>query len=257
MALETRVKFYYGHVVTSSNNQIPFDEGSGEIIATLRNGKYSLTEYVNEISTQLNLTGSLVYTVSVNRDTRLITIAASGNFDLLFSTGATAASSIRTLSGFGSTDFTGAATYTGASASGSEYRPQFFLDKYLASENNRKRISSSLSESTTGKTETFSFGDTSEVAFNLTFINNFNHGKGSVIEKNVTGVEDALDFMQAITDKQRIEFMPDRDNSSAFEKLLLLSTIESSKGVDYILKELTTKKLPNYYETGRLTFRVI
>ena len=95
MSLNTMIKFYFGHNVTSSNSKLDFQEGAGsELTATLNVGDYSLTEYATELQRALNDAGALTFTVTVARATRYVTIAATGAFTLLAATGTNIANGV-------------------------------------------------------------------------------------------------------------------------------------------------------------------
>ena len=255
MALLTLPKFYYGYTVSTSNNKINFNEGGGELTGTLTVGDYSLTTFATELSAALNLAGGQTYTVTVNRTTRTLTIAASSNFDLLITSGTNASTSVYSTAGFTGADQTSTNSYEGA-ATGTEYKPQFYLDQYVPSGNNKQRLSSVRKESASGKVEVVSFGQVSNTTMNITFITNVNQGTNGGIETDLTAVTKALAFMDHITEIKPVEFMPDRDTPSTYEKLILLSTPQSKDGTDYELRELFGKGLPSYYETGKLVFRL-
>jgi hypothetical protein len=108
--ITTRSKFYYGHLVDTSNNTFIFEEGSGSIVATIPIGGYSLTTFMYALQNSLNAYGDLVYSCTLNRTTRKITIASTGNFTLdVSSTGG--GISAYPLIGFTSNK-TGASTYS-------------------------------------------------------------------------------------------------------------------------------------------------
>lgn len=103
------------YVVDSTNNKIDFNDGSGNVVATISSGTYSATDLGTEIKTQLDASGSLTHTVTYDTATGLWTIAASGTFSLLWNTGANLANTAAGLVGFSTaSDSTGAATYTGS-----------------------------------------------------------------------------------------------------------------------------------------------
>ena len=52
-----------------------------------------------------------------------------------------------------------------------------------------------------------------------------------------------------------MEFMPDRDTPSTYNRCILDSTAASSKGTGFRINE--TAQLQNWYETGRLVFREV
>jgi len=259
MSLTTIPAFYYGYEITSDNNNININEGSGELLATISNGKYSLTDFVTAVKTALDAASTLpqAYTVSVNRTTRQITIASAANFDILIDTGSQSGTSPYTLMGFtGSSDLTSTTTYTGDSASGSSYIPQFWLQSYTDKDHFQELIDASVNESANGDIETVSFGTRKFVEFELKFITD-KPGDGKVIRNNPSGVADCVSFFQEITKKGNFEFIPDKDSPSTFDKVILESTPSSSKGIGYKLKEMVNQSLPGYYETGSIKLRVI
>jgi len=259
--INTFSKFYYGHEIGINNYIIPLDEGSGEINVELRVGNYSLQNFIKEVERALNQFGTQEYVVTVNRATRLITISAPNNFDLLFQTGSLSSISVRQLLGFTFNDFTSDNEYTGTIASGKEYIPQFKLQDYRAFSNNKEFLQSSVNESGKGIVEVVSFGVKQIMTCNIKFINNINRkslqAKG-LMKNDPQGVENANDFMTYIIGKADIEFMPDENDPSEFDTCLLERTEESKNGTSYLLKEMTeTIKLNDYYETGKLTFRKV
>lgn len=256
--INTRSVFYYGHVIDETNFSLDFNEGGGEITANLNLGSYTLTEYATEVQRALNDAGALDYTVTVNRDTRILTIAASANFDLLVSTGSTLGVSTFGLAGFTGVDRTGAATYDGDTASGSEYKPQFKLQSYVPSENFVIPNRASVNTSASGRNvETVTFGDVNFTEFNITFVTDRPQGLDSPMENNPNAVSELRDFLTAVTKKNTIEFMPDRDNRGTFENLLLERTQSDRNGVGFQLFEMLNKSMPGFYESKRLRFRKI
>lgn len=262
--LKTRSLFYYGYSITSDNFQLDFNEGGGELTAQLNIGNYTLTEFVDELIRALNSTPTIAntYDVVVDRDTRIITISADGNFDLLVQTGSHAGTSAFSLAGFTGLDRTGAATYDGNIASGSEFRPQFFLQGYVDPTIFKKNVSASVNESANGEVEVVTFGEVSFTEFDIRFNTDTAQpngclGGGSYIETSATGVPDLIAFMDNITKKNKIEFMKDRDDTSSFFKLILERTREDSAGIGYKLRERTDIGLSGYFDTGIIRFRVV
>ena len=92
--LSTMSKWYYGHYIDQTNNILPFNDGTDKT-ATLKVGDYTLTEFVTEVARALNAASSLTFTTSVDRSTRLITIAGSSNFELSIASGASAKKLLR------------------------------------------------------------------------------------------------------------------------------------------------------------------
>jgi uncharacterized protein YaiE (UPF0345 family) len=107
------------YVITTSNNKIDFKESGGgpELTATLAAGTYTAATLATEIKTKMEaVNGADTITVSRSASTGKWTISTSGAFlSILFSTGTNAATSARSVIGFGSNDFTGATSYIGAS----------------------------------------------------------------------------------------------------------------------------------------------
>lgn len=253
MGLVTRSKFYYGHSVSGDNNIIEFSEGGPNLLASITVGDYSLTDYLNEVGVALNEAGALTYTVSVDRVSRLITISATGTFELYPATGLSG--NAFTLLGY-TLDKSGTSSYEADTVTGSEYKPQFLLDVFVPSENSKKRIGSVRKNSASGRPEVVSFGQINFTSMNITYITDIDQGLNSdAIETDLSGVANARAFMDYITDIKTIEFMRDRNSPNLFEELLLESTRESPSGTDYDLKELFSRGLAEYFETGKLIFR--
>lgn len=256
MSLTTRSKFYYDYEVTSSNYQLDFDEGGSELTAELSIGSYSMTDFAQEIEDALNTAGALTYTVTVNRTTRVITIAAGSNFTLRISSGSHAGTTAYTLAGFTGANQTGSNSYSGA-ATGSVYAVQFVLQDYISSDDWVEAVEATVNKSASGKVEVVKFGDQNFVQMNIMYATSRNIGANSVIRYNATGHADLQDFMTYLITRGPVEFMPDEDTPATFQTLMLESTPDNSNGVGYKLKEMTGKNLPGFYETGTLKMRVI
>lgn len=258
MSLSTHSKFYYGYPVTTTSLYIDFNEGGSELTAELEIDAYSLTDFADALSVALNDAGALTYTVTVNRSTRQITIAATGNFALLVSTGSHAASTAFGTAGFTGANLTGAATYTGNLAAGTVYTTQFILQSYVAPQDFQAMLYGTVNKSASGKVEVVTFGTETFVEFNITLATSRVQEAGGIVRNNATGLSDLQSFMQYITTKGPLEFMPNEDAPETFITVILESTSEDSKyGLGYKLRELYGRGLPGYYETGVLKFRVI
>ena len=252
--INTLSVFYYGHTVTTENRSIDFDEGGAELQATLRVGDYTLTEYLAEIKRALDLAGSQIYTVSVNRVTRRITISAPSNFTLRVATGSRAGTTAYTMAGFTGANRTGANSYLGNIGSGSEYRPQYPVFNYTSTEHSLVKETASVNISAVGVTQLIYFGDGSRPEMNIRLITNKTGLKNSPFFENVNGVADALAFMAYLITKAKVEFMPDVDNRNVFDKLILEATRDSRNGTEFTLLNMKT---PDFFETGDLTFRKV
>lgn len=253
-------QFYYGYEITAEpyNGYIDVDEGSGEVAIEVPVGSYTLTELVIAIRNAMNTQATLDYSVGVDRATRRITISASTNFDILANTGTHTGSGIYSLLGFSSAaDYTGLASYTGQSASGKCYQPQFKLQSYVGPDDWQQRNEAAVNVSASGsQVEVVNFGIARFAQFDIKFITNKTMD-GFVIKNNSSGLEDARDFLQSITSKNFFEFMPSVNAPNAFYKVLLESTPEYSDGTGYRLRELWDQGLPGIFETGVLKVRVL
>lgn len=252
MSLTTRSKFYYGHNVTSSNLNIDFNDGSNKT-AVMNIADYSLTEYATEVARAMNAVSNNNFTCTVNRATRALTIAGDSSFTLKVSTGS--GFSAYSLMGFTGSDKTGSSSYTG-SASGSEFIPQFFLQKFVDFEDNQQAISPAVAESASGNLEIVTFGQRKICEFEIQYQTNNTIQSGSVIENQANGLDNLRTFMEYITKKRKIEIMVDRDNPGSFVKCLLERTPDSNKGLNFKLKEYFGN-LPGFFKTGVLKFRQV
>ena len=252
-------QFYYGYEVTAEpyNGYIDVNEGAGEIGVEIPVGSYTLTELVLAIREALNTQALLDYTVSVDRATRRITITGSSTFSILAGTGTHIGNGIYSLLGFAAQNYTGAATYTGQSASGFCYEPQFKLQSYVGPDDWQQKNEASVNVSASGsQVEVVNFGVAKFAQFDIKFITN-KLMDGFVIKNNTTGLEDARDFLQHITSKSFFEFMPNINTPDTYYKVLLESSQDYQDGTGYKLKELWDQGLPGIFETGVLKVRVL
>lgn len=256
MSITTRSAFYYGHTITRLNNAIDFSEGGPELQATLNNGDYTLEEFLAEVQRALNAAGALNYTVSVNRTTRVITIAASGTFSLLAATGTRIGTGAWSLMGFNATDLTSAATYNSQNGAGSEFLPQVIAYGYTPSTHFMDKNDAVVNESAGGLIQVVQFGTNRFLECELQLNTNLTiRTQQPEIENNASGLDDFVDFMNYSVTKAKMEFMPDRANRNGFQKVFLESTEFSKKGTGFKLKEV--QKGPGYWNSGRLVFRAV
>lgn len=256
MSIETFSVFYYGYEISRSNNIINFNEGSGELVATIAIGKYTATTLQTAIKTALDAAGTLTYTVVFDRDTRKYTISSGSNFDLLLDTGTQSGLAPWTLLGFtGSSDLTGQSSYESDSVSGDIYEPQFILQDYVEPDHFQESIDSNVLESANGNIETVSFGVRKFIEMNIQYITDIEQD-GKTIKTNPSGVADAVRFLENLKTKGQIEFMPNIDSRSNFISLLVEVLPGNSNGTGFKLREELGINLPKYYRTGKLKFRV-
>lgn len=253
----TNSAFIYGIFVNDTSNIVAFDEGNGELLATLRSGKYTLTTYLNEVLRAMNeVAVDGVYSGSVNRNDRTYSINGDIPFDLLVATGSTSASAFQNM-GFTGADRTGDDSYTGDSAVGSVYQPQFRLQSFVDFKNNQRAVESTANISASGQVELVRFGVVRIMEAEITFITDIDQGVGSPIRTELQGEDKARAFMEYATTKGPMEFVPDVLDPDTFNYCILESTPESRDGVDFKIKEMIARRLIGYYTTGLLTFREV
>lgn len=258
MTVKTYSSFTYGHTITDDNKYIQFDEGIGEISVELDIGSYTLGSFVDAIANKMNNAVGIsnTYTATLDRTTRVITLSSTGNFDLLVTTGSLAGASAFSLMGFTS-DKLGATSHIGDSSSGSYFEPQFLLQGFVDFDNNVKTVQASVNESASGAIEVVSYGRVKYMECNITLQTNISQGNGSVLKNDPAGETNLRNFLNYATTKAPLEFIPDIDTPGEFTDCLLEKTPESSKGVDYKVKELYSKGFAEYFESGIITFREI
>lgn len=259
MALTTFSKFYYGHTVLNEESIICFKEGVGpELIAKLPVGSYTLTQYKNILQKALNSVGSLEYTVSINRSTRILTIAASGTWSLLGLTGTRVNESGLPLAGINSQDYLNVTSVTGQNPTGYEYTPQFIMQDWVPPENNISLYGSTKSKSASGnKVSVQSFGEERLIKASIKYITDIAQDESGPIRSNANGLNDLIQFMDYAITQAPIELIPDENNVNSFYKCILDKTPESSDGTAWEAKEMYDKGLPFYYDTGKLEFKII
>ena len=257
--IRTFSKFFYGHIVTSNNRAIDFSEGGPELQANIAIGNYTLTEYALAVRSALEDVGSLTYTVAVDRVNRTLTISASGTFSLLTFTGSRQGIAAWGLLGYSTdSDKTGGTSYLAENPSGFEYRPQAILYDYVAAEDFQVKESAVKNVSARGLVQTVFFGDGARVELTIRFATDktFDNtcGPGDV-ETQANGVQNLRDFMAALINAERIEFMPDRDTPTNFVKMIIENIAEASRqGTSY---KLPRDEFVGFYTSGALTFRVV
>ena len=259
MALNTTPQFYLVDEVTKDNQKINFlepTEDNVELTATVAVGSRTVTELANAVANAMNSIGKLVYTVAFDRTTRFITISSTATFELYPITGSNAGQSIFPLIGF-TTDRSGSSSYLADGETGRVYVPQFPVQNYKESKDNKTAISPSVNESASGVKEIIRFGNIRQYTFNFTFITDRDMGDcgNNPWINNPNAVAEVNDFLDFSTEQNPLEYMPDREDVNTFLKIQLDRTPKSRTGTDYELKELINKRLVGYYDTGRLVFR--
>lgn len=252
----TKCSFYYGHTISENNSYIDFQEGADPVlVAQVAVGEYSFTDFLNAVALALNDNGTLNYSVSANRATRIVTITADGNFRILGATGVNSGQSVGGLIGI-QTDTALALSHTGTFASGSSWEPQFYPQDYVDFEDQQSAIDGVIKQSASGKVETVSFGRKKIMEANFRFITDVPQNN-SVIVSDSSAVLKARTFLEYAITKADLEFIPDKLKPETFVKCILESTPEDQNGLGFKLKELYSLGLAGYYETGVLKFRRI
>jgi len=253
--IKTLSAFWYGIRITNENKYIDFDEGSGELIAVLNLGDYSHTEFAVEIARAMKVAGTQNYSCSLNRVTRKLTIYAPLAFDLLTNSGSHTSNAAWDMIGMDTVaDKTGLSSYLADSQTGIEYITQYPVDKYTSPEHSLVKEYSSVNVAASGVTQAVHFGDGSRPQMNIRVITDKIGLKIDPFFENANGIDAALDLMKYLITKGKVEFMPDKDQTTVFYKLILESTREARDGTDFTLKNM---KVPDFYETGDLVFRKV
>jgi len=253
-------QFYYGFQITAEpyNGFIDLDEGAGEISVEVPVGSYTFNEFVVAIQQALATQALLNYTVVGDRVSRLITISADADFDILSNTGSHTGSGIYSLMGFVTTsDYTGADTYTGINPAGKVYRPQFKLQSFIGPDDWQEKAQAKVNISASGTSvEVVNFGLARFMQFEIDYITN-KKMDGLVIKNNPQGLTALRDFMSFITAKNYFEIMVDENEVNEFYKVLCESTPEYSDGTGFKLKERYDEGLPGIFKTGVIKLRVL
>ena len=250
--LSTMSKWYYGHYIDQTNNILSFNDGTAKT-ATLNVGDYTLTEFVTELARALNAASSLTFTTSLNRTTRIITIAGSSNFELSIASGASA--NPFSLAGYTGADRTGSNSYAGNLASGSEFKPQVLLQKFVDFQDNEIASYSNVAKSANGTVENVQFGTDSIMTCEVVYQTN-NNTTGSAIENQANGLDNLRTYLRYATQKRKMEFIPDRDTPATFTKCIIESTNASGAGTGYRLQEYLGR-MPGFFSSGTLRFRKV
>lgn len=252
--IDTRPYFIYGHIVDSSNNAFSFDEGGAEIIAYMDPGGYSFSEFAFQLQTILRAYGTQNYVLTTNRADQSLTIAAPSAFTLRVATG-TPSNSGYALAGFTGANRTTVTTTTGG-MSGLKYTPQFLIQSYVGSEFQQSSAFQVLNRTASGREELIRFGVDKLIDLEIKFVTNQTMD-GMIIRNDPAGVENTIQFMQYVTQKQRFEFMADESDPDTFETVILKSAPGYSDGTGYKLRELTDKNLRDIYDLGLIQLRVV
>jgi hypothetical protein len=121
---------------------------------------------------------------------------------------------------------------------------------------NKKLVNAVVTKSATGDNVSVqSFGIDRLIKCNAKYITN--NPTDGLLRNNPSAVEEAIAFMDYAVEKNPIEFMENENEPDVFDKIYLESSPSGSDGTSYELSEYYDKGLPEYFETGLLTFKVI
>ena len=254
--IQTRSKFFYGFDVESQNQFLDISvEASIISTLTIAFGNYTITEGIAAVRSAFAGPRSDI-TVTIDRETLLVTISSSTVFDLNL-TGPSSANSLYPTLGFTQgVDLTGQTSYTGASPCGDTYSPQFWLQSYVPPEHFIELSDASINRAADGRVEVVQFGEIRKIQMEVKFITSLKMD-GTVIENNQTGVADALRFLSYISKKKKFEFAPDRNLSSEFYKVIIDQSPGYKNGTGFKLKEMLSDKIIDVFETGVFTLEVV
>jgi hypothetical protein len=144
----------------------------------------------------------------------------------------------------------------GVFGSGFSYTPQFPIQSYIGKNKNKNLVNSVVTKSASGdRVSVQTFGSERFIKGNIKYITN--QPTEGLLRSNSQAVEEVQSFMDYIIEKNPIEFMENENDPNVFDRVYLESTSEGQNGTSYELMEYVDRNLPEYFETGLLTFKVI
>lgn len=254
MALQSASLFLYGFTITELNNSIDFKTASlgPEYNATLNNGYYSLTSLMNEIVRAMTVADpASTFTVTADRTIAggtqnrvTITKLSGGFFSILFGTGTFASSSVATLIGFNTSDYTGFSTYQGYTTAGTSLIPNYTGYSYLGPDFNQKLF---------GQVNVSASGVKEAIVFN---IQKFFQVQFKYIPQ-ATWISIWTSFFQWAIQQRELEFTPEITSPTTFYEVTLEQTTGDGKGLAFKSREMLSESMPFLYDTGVMTFRLV
>lgn len=261
MANKKFSSFWYGFKVSTENRYIDFIEnGDSEArLATLNLKNYSPSGFALEVARALSEAGGQDYSVVFDRETRIATVTGSSKtFSLLANTGANRGQTALGLLGVSNAaDLTGAMTYDADSAAGKMFLPQMWLQGYVPFENWIEHIGGSVVDLANGERVGTSFGRIRKMQCSMDLITDIALGVSKGIETQAGAVQSLRDFLTAITDLEKCEFMEDRENVATYVTCQLESGPGYNDGMGFKIVEKFQDKLPDFYQYGPAVFREV
>lgn len=247
MALNSKSLFLYGFEITDENSTVDFKlTGNNLRQATLRLGFYSLSSLLDEMIFQMGLLETAaLFSYSVDRSIfggtqNRVTISCTQSFELLFSSGPRAASSVCSTIGFLAIDKTGATSYVGQSSAGTSLISEQIGYNYISPDYNQEVMgSASISASGLKESIVFQTQEFAEVEFK------------HIPKANILQWKDF--FRWAILQK-RFEFTPEVNSPNDTFECTLDGAGRGQMGLGFKFSEMLPT-LPNFYSTGKLILR--
>lgn len=256
--IQTHSKFIYGYEVTSNSRYFDFEVSGTPYSVIFDIGAYSAEELRVEFETKLNdLASGVVFSVSLDRSTRLFTVTGDSAFDYLPATGPNSANNCAGVFGFDTLDDLATTSVVSTQASGAVYTTQFKLQDYVDEADNRMSRFATVHKSSSGATNLIRFGEDRIFEMNFRYITDRPQPSNGPIRSNTSGVQDFRDLMSWGSKKYEFEFLPDESDGTTFYRVVLESTPEASDGTGYKLKEQYQRGLVGYYDSGIIRLRVI
>jgi len=251
MALRSQSLFLYNIVITTSNQNIPFQAASlgPQFNGVIPLGTYALSQLATAIASAMNVADSAnIYTATVDRTAdggqgNRITISTNGSFlSLLFNTGTTALTSIRDLCSFGHLDLTGATSYQNSATTGVTLLTSWYGHNYSPPQVNLKNYGT-VNVSTDGTKEgiTWALQQFIEVEFQYE------------AQANVFASWNPL--LIWMIEQNPFEFTPEYTNPTTFYTVTLEKSGADGKGLAFIMKEMLPD-FPFMFTTGPFTMRL-
>jgi hypothetical protein len=251
MALKARAKFIYGYTVSEFNNAIDFKASSSGpiLLATLRNGYYSLSGLMQEIARAMkevdqdnDYTVTADRTVSGGTEVR-VKIQTSGTFlSILFGSGPRASNSIYYDIGFLPIDYIGNTLYQSSLNSGTHLVSEYPIYSYVSPDQESK-VFGSVNVSASGVKESIVYNIQRFISATFKY------------EPRVKVENEWKPFFDWAIQQRPFEIVPEINKPNIFYDVTLEKTSADGKGLAYKMTEMLPD-FPDFYTTGNLQFRV-
>ena len=250
MALTSQSLLLYGFQVTALNRSLDFKTAAlgAEKQATLRLGFYTLTGLMAEIARSMEeadpsngFTVTAVRTFNGGTENRVTIATDAGYLDLLFATGTRNATSVHTLIGFLTLDYTGLTSYTGNNSAGTALVPDLVGYNYLGPEFIRK-VFGSVNIAADGSKESIVFQVQRFLQVQFKY------------EPQQKVIDEWSPFFNWSIQQRPWEFTPSIASAASFYEVTLESTSDDGKGLGYAMKEMLPQ-FPFHFDTGILKLR--